>query len=48
LYGLSCRPGASELSDPLLALPRIEIRGGDTIEDFIRKLAQREAVSGST
>ena len=39
LYGLSRRPGASELTDPLLALPRIEIRGDDTMEEFIRKLA---------
>ena len=48
LYGLSCRPGASALADPLLALRRIEVRGDDTLADFILKLAHREGVSGST
>lgn len=38
VYGLTCRPGPANLWDPLLALPRIEILGSDTLEDFIRKL----------
>lgn len=38
LYGLSCRVGLSGFNDPLLALPRVEIMGEDTLPDFIRKL----------
>lgn len=37
-YGLSCRPGRSRLGDPLLALHRIEVRGDDTLHDFIARL----------
>jgi len=38
LYGLSCRPGPASFRDPLLALPRIEVTGSDTLADFIGKL----------
>ncbi len=38
LYGFSCRPGRSRLDDPLLALPRIEVTGSDTPDDFIAKV----------
>lgn len=37
-YGLSCRAGLSTFTDPLLALRRIEVLGGDTLADFVRKL----------
>jgi len=37
-FGLSCLPGQATFWDPLLALPRIEIAGKDTIEDVTRKL----------
>jgi peptidoglycan/xylan/chitin deacetylase (PgdA/CDA1 family)/2-polyprenyl-3-methyl-5-hydroxy-6-metoxy-1,4-benzoquinol methylase len=37
-FGLSCRPGPSELWDPLLALQRIEVTGDDTLPEFIAKL----------
>jgi len=37
-YGLSNRPGRSALSDPLLALSRIEVRGDAELHDFITKL----------
>jgi peptidoglycan/xylan/chitin deacetylase (PgdA/CDA1 family) len=37
-FGLSCLPGEVTFGDPLLALPRIEIAGTDTIEDLARKL----------
>jgi peptidoglycan/xylan/chitin deacetylase (PgdA/CDA1 family) len=40
VYGLSCRPGPSRLGDPLLALPRVEITGSDTLADFIAKLGE--------
>lgn len=36
--GLTCRNGASQLSDDLLLLPRIEVSGTDRLEDFILKL----------
>lgn len=39
VYGLSCRPGPAGFDDPLLALPRIEITGSDSLEVFIRKLS---------
>jgi peptidoglycan/xylan/chitin deacetylase (PgdA/CDA1 family)/SAM-dependent methyltransferase len=38
IYGLSCRPNLSGFHDSLLALPRIEITGSDTLQDFIAKL----------
>ena len=38
-YALSGRPGPSNLTDPLLALPRIEITGDDTLTSFIHKLS---------
>lgn len=39
LYGLSCRSGLSQFQDPLLALPRIEIKGSDSLPDFIARLS---------
>jgi len=38
IYGLSCRPDLSRFYDSLLALPRIEVTGSDTLQDFILKL----------
>jgi len=38
VYGLTSRPGRSGLWEPLLALPRIEVLGSDTLADFINKL----------
>jgi peptidoglycan/xylan/chitin deacetylase (PgdA/CDA1 family)/GT2 family glycosyltransferase/predicted TPR repeat methyltransferase len=38
VYGLSCRPGRSRMTDPLLALSRIEVRGTDTLPEFIAKI----------
>lgn len=37
-YGLSCRAGRSRFTDPLLALHRIEVKGNDTLHDFISRL----------
>jgi len=37
-YGLTCRPGAANRSDPWLALPRIEVTGFDDLRTFIAKL----------
>ena len=39
LYGLAVRGGLSTLRDDALALPRQEISGYDTLEDFIAKLS---------
>jgi peptidoglycan/xylan/chitin deacetylase (PgdA/CDA1 family)/SAM-dependent methyltransferase len=39
VYGLTCRPGRATLSDSLLGLPRVEVLGTDTLEDFVRKLS---------
>jgi glycosyltransferase involved in cell wall biosynthesis/peptidoglycan/xylan/chitin deacetylase (PgdA/CDA1 family) len=38
VFGLSCRSGLSNLHDPLLALPRIEVTGSDSLQEFITKL----------
>jgi peptidoglycan/xylan/chitin deacetylase (PgdA/CDA1 family) len=38
VYGLSCRPGPSNLWDPLLALPRIAVTADTTSEQFIAGL----------
>ncbi|MBV6519765.1 MAG: hypothetical protein DCC43_07815 [Candidatus Brocadia sp.] len=38
LYGLSCREDLSTYRDPLLALPRIEVSGADSLQHFITKL----------
>ncbi len=37
-FGLSCRSGKSAFQDSLIALPRIEIKGSDCLQEFIRKL----------
>ncbi|MEH2178719.1 trifunctional glycosyltransferase/class I SAM-dependent methyltransferase/polysaccharide deacetylase [Nostoc sp.] len=39
IFGLSCRSGRSSFQDPLLELPRIEIEGSDSLEDFVVKLS---------
>ena len=49
-FGVTCEPRRSRPDDPPMALPRIEVRGGDTLADFIAKLAEgwkasRDAVS---
>jgi hypothetical protein len=38
-FGLSCRPGPCRFTDPLLALPRIEICAEDGLTGFVRKLS---------
>jgi peptidoglycan/xylan/chitin deacetylase (PgdA/CDA1 family)/GT2 family glycosyltransferase len=38
LFGLSCRPGSSNFSDPLMSLPRMEVTGSDSIREFISKV----------
>ena len=38
VLGLTCRPGHSALHHEPLALPRVEVNGEDTLEDFARKL----------
>ena len=38
-FGLTCRPGAARARDPLLALPRIEVRGDADHHAFIAGLA---------
>jgi peptidoglycan/xylan/chitin deacetylase (PgdA/CDA1 family) len=37
-FGLTCKPGASKLGDGLLALPRIEVMGSDSLQNFISKV----------
>jgi peptidoglycan/xylan/chitin deacetylase (PgdA/CDA1 family) len=37
-FGLSHRPGLSRFQDALLALPRIEVTGSDSLQDFIARL----------
>ncbi|HWP93191.1 MAG TPA: trifunctional glycosyltransferase/class I SAM-dependent methyltransferase/polysaccharide deacetylase [Thermodesulfobacteriota bacterium] len=37
-FGLSSEPGLCTMSHSLLALPRIEVKGSDSIEDFAAKL----------
>ncbi|MBD2075732.1 glycosyltransferase [Phormidium sp. FACHB-592] len=39
-FGLSCHPGLSHFNDALLALPRIEIKGSDRFQDFVKKLRE--------
>jgi peptidoglycan/xylan/chitin deacetylase (PgdA/CDA1 family)/SAM-dependent methyltransferase len=43
VYGFTCRNERSAFHDNLLDLPRIEIEGSDTLEDFIAKLDIDEA-----
>jgi len=38
IYGLSCRPELSRFHDRLLEIPRIEVIGSDTLEQFVSKL----------
>ena len=38
-FGVTTEPRHGELIDPLLLMPRVEVAGGDTLEDFARKLA---------
>jgi peptidoglycan/xylan/chitin deacetylase (PgdA/CDA1 family) len=38
LFGLSTDDGLATFDDPLLALPRIEVMGQDTLETFVRRL----------
>jgi peptidoglycan/xylan/chitin deacetylase (PgdA/CDA1 family)/SAM-dependent methyltransferase len=38
VYGLSCRSGRSTFQDPLLVLPRIEVTGSDSLQEFIGRL----------
>lgn len=37
-YGLSCEPGSCVSNHSMLALPRIEVSGGDTLQSFTKKL----------
>jgi peptidoglycan/xylan/chitin deacetylase (PgdA/CDA1 family) len=39
VYGLTSQPGAARFSDPLLALPRQEVTGDMSFEEFVRALA---------
>jgi peptidoglycan/xylan/chitin deacetylase (PgdA/CDA1 family) len=45
-YGLSCRPEMSGFRDVLLALPRIEVAGGDGVQELAAKLERRPTDSG--
>jgi peptidoglycan/xylan/chitin deacetylase (PgdA/CDA1 family) len=38
LYGLTSLPGSAKSDDPLLALPRIEVAGGDDFACFVRNV----------
>ena len=38
-FGLSCRSGLSQFQDKLLALPRIEVMGSDSLQEFVAKLS---------
>jgi len=40
VFGLTCKPGLSRFQDSLLALPRIEVRGYDDLQEFVAKLSQ--------
>ncbi len=42
ILGLSCESRLGGFFDPLLALPRIEITGSDTLQDFVRKIGGRK------
>ena len=37
-FGLSCRPGTCRFQDPLLELPRIEVMGSMTLQEFVVSL----------
>lgn len=37
--GLSCRSALCQFQDELLALPRIEVMGSDSLQEFIVKLS---------
>ena len=37
-FGLSCKPGLCTVNDSLLALPRLQVEGSDTLEMFATKL----------
>ena len=41
-YGLTCAPQLAELAGPLLLLPRVEVRGTDSLEQFAARLAVAE------
>ena len=45
IFGISCQPGFSGFSDPLLALPRIEVAGSDTLEEFVIKLGEGQSMA---
>jgi peptidoglycan/xylan/chitin deacetylase (PgdA/CDA1 family) len=38
VFGLSCRSGRARFEDRLLALPRVEVMGSDSLQDFVGKL----------
>jgi hypothetical protein len=42
IYGVSYRQAFCRAQDSLLALPRIEITGQDTLETFIAKLTNED------
>ncbi|MBD2578570.1 glycosyltransferase [Oscillatoria sp. FACHB-1406] len=37
-FGLSCRSGACRFQDSLLAIPRIEVMGSDSFQEFVAKI----------
>lgn len=37
-FGFTCRPGFSEFKTNPMLLPRIEVKGSDTIQDFVNKV----------
>ncbi|TBR56728.1 hypothetical protein B4U84_28310 [Westiellopsis prolifica IICB1] len=39
VFGLSCQSGRSSFQDSLLALPRIEVEGSDSLDNFVKKLS---------
>ncbi len=39
VFGLSCRSGLSSFQESLLALPRIEVCGFDSLQEFVAKLS---------
>jgi peptidoglycan/xylan/chitin deacetylase (PgdA/CDA1 family) len=41
-FGLTCRPGPSQFRDSHLALPRIEIKGHDELQEFVAKVGMVE------
>jgi peptidoglycan/xylan/chitin deacetylase (PgdA/CDA1 family) len=40
IFGLSCKPGLSRFQDSLLSLPRIEVTGSDTLQQFVAKISE--------